>query len=103
MGNYYIVAKKDLGPEHTHNSEWPKIIAYSLRSKKFLISEGKGCGCEGIAIPELRALEKKWHEFFMALDAQWFLKINESENNLSEDELVAIIQSKTGSLEIITA
>lgn len=98
MDNYYIVAKKDLDPEHTHNSEWPKIIAYSLRSKKFLISEGKGYGCEGIAIPELRALEKKWHEFFMALDAQWFLKVIESENNLSEDELVALIQSKTRSL-----
>lgn len=103
MDNYYIVAKKDLDPEHTHSSEWPKIIAYSLRSKKFLISEGKGYGCEGIVIPELRALEKKWNEFFIALDAQWFLKAIVAENNLTENELAALIQTKTGSLEIITA
>lgn len=103
MDNYYVVAKKDLEPEHTHSSEWPKIIAYSLRSKKFLISEGKGYGCEGIAIPALRALEKKWYEFFTALDAQWFLKAIEAKNNLTENELAALIQTKTGSLEIITA
>ena len=103
MDNYYIVAKKDLDPDHTHSSEWPKIIAYSLKSKKFLISEGKGYGCEGIAIPSLRALDKKWYEFFIALDAQWFLKVIEAKNNLTESELAALIQTKTGSIEIITA
>lgn len=47
MDNYYIIARKDQDPESIHISEWPKIIAYSLKTKKFLISEGKGYGCEG--------------------------------------------------------
>ena len=103
MDNYYIIARKDQDPESTHSSEWPKTIAYSLKSNKFLISEGRGYGCEGIAIPALRALEKKWYEFFIALDAQWVLKAIEAKNNLNENELAALIQTKTGSLEIITA
>lgn len=81
-----------MDPERIHSAEWPKIIAYSFKNKEFLIIEGKGYGYQGVALPELRALEKIWNDLFIALDAEWFLKIIEAKNNLVENELIALIQ-----------
>lgn len=84
MKGYYVLAKKDMASDFPHNSNWPKILAYSFETRKILFLAGKGDGLSGFEIPDFDACNPEWEILFEDLGAVWVLSL--LKNNKSPDK-----------------
>ncbi|MBP5074224.1 hypothetical protein PUP68_02270 [Pseudomonas chlororaphis] len=103
MKDFYVVAKKDLEPNLPHSADWPKIIAYSYKTKSFLLIEGKGHGFNGTVLPDQIAREPRWNQLFLDLNALWFLSFIDSTTYSSTSDFEKILKVKTGFIDVISS
>ncbi|POP73364.1 hypothetical protein CXB37_23220 [Pseudomonas syringae pv. syringae] len=75
MKDYFILAKKETLLDNSHDSDWPKFIAYSYEHKCLLFSAGKGHGLSGFELPEAEAANPEWTPLFVELNALWILDL----------------------------
>jgi len=102
MQDYYVIAQQDLSLGAAHSSEWPKIIGYSYKDKSFLFLEGKGHGLMGGGIPESVAVQLKWRDIFIALNAEWFLAFLDQKNFTNEEDFLDELTKSIGTPNILT-
>lgn len=102
MKEFYVVARRDSAPDLPHSSEWPKIIGYSYKDKSFLFLEGEGHGLMGGELPEPAAVQLKWRDIFIALNAEWFLVFLDQKKFTNEKDFLDELSKEIGAPDIIT-